>query len=94
MAAEPNTISARTGPYERRPTGGYRHASTARRASTALSIRGRITPTAPRSSARMISQGSFQASRASGTAPAAWAAWNIEIIVASSLMPCWRSTHT
>ena len=29
-------------------------------------------PTAPRSSARMISHGSFQASRASGTAPAAW----------------------
>ena len=42
----------------------------------------------------MISQGSFHASRASGTAPPAWVAWNIETIVASSLKPCWRSTHT
>ena len=53
----------RIGPYDRRPSGGYRAASTARAASAALSTSGTITPDAPASSARPMGVGSLASTR-------------------------------
>ena len=71
---EPITAAARTGPYERLPAGGKRHASTARAACAASSTIGTTTPSAPASSARISSHGSLLDTRTIGLHPAAPAA--------------------
>jgi hypothetical protein len=75
------------------PSGAYRHAATARAASSPLSTIGTITPAAPRSSAWPIGNGSLRATRTSPADPAPEIAWSIVIWVTGSSAPCcWSAT--
>jgi len=82
---------ARTGPDDRMPTGGYRHAATAIAASVAVLTSGTMMPYAPRSKAFMIVAGSFHATRTTGTVSVCEIACSMGQTLFISAVPCCKS---
>ena len=64
--SRPARAETPTGPMLRLPTGAYRHAATAARASSTVLTIGTITPYAPASSTLPMMLGSFHGTRTIG----------------------------
>ncbi len=84
----PASVMARCGPQLRSPTGGYLATDTKARASATVLIIGAMTPSAPKSSARLAVAKSPTGMRTIGAAPA-WRMAAIPATVAAvSHSPC------
>ncbi len=86
--------SNRSGPQLRPPPGGYRHAATAARTSSAEDTIGMTTPCAPASSAQPMSSGLFTGGRSRAGVPVASSASSMAVVSVRPARPCWLSTTT